>query len=227
MSCCCPAAFNILAAHSAFLHQSVCDRLPNLSYQMLFISQCVTKANGIWPRQLASCISACKQQEGVQDYRLLPAMQIVTSLSWLMVNYPAVCQTTKSHQGACFRLTGEKPYHSVESGARHHFIIGLVIELDDKTVRMDITKGHYVQALAPLHQHVLDVLGFEEGRGPVFNYEDTDAVILHSKLAAVIDTMLSMQRAMPASRLRSCRPPHKPLSNPCQPEQLIRVDQQT
>ena len=47
--------------------------------------------------------------------------------------------------------------------------------------------------------------GFQKGRGPVFNYEDTDAVILHSKLAAaVIDTMLSMQKAMSASRQRSC-----------------------
>ena len=64
----------------------------------------------------------------------------------------------ESYQGACFRLTGEKGYHSVESGARHHFIIGLVIDLDDKTVRMDITKGHYVQALAPLHQYVIDLL---------------------------------------------------------------------
>lgn len=61
----------------------------------------------------------------------------------------------ESYQGACFRLTGQKGYHSVESGARHQFIIGLVIDLDDKTVRMDITKGHYVQALAPLHQYVL------------------------------------------------------------------------
>ncbi len=111
----------------------------------------------------------------------------------------------ESYQGACFRMTGEKGYHSVVSGARHHFIIGLVIDLDDKTVQMEITKGHYFQALAPLHQYVLDALGFEKGRGPVFSYEDTDAVILHSNLAAaVIDTMLSMQKAMSASRLRPC-----------------------
>ena len=131
----------------------------------------------------------------------------------------------EGYQGACFSLTGEKGYHSVESGARHHFIIGLIIDLDDKKVQMEITKGHYIQALAPLHRYVLDgnlhgthhtstcmyirttildALGFEKGRGPVFNYEDTDAVILHSKLAAaVIDTMLSMQKAMSASRLRT------------------------
>ena len=113
-----------------------------------------------------------------------------------------------TNQGACFRLTGEKGYHSVESGATYHFLIGLVIDLYEKTVQMEITKGHYVQALAPLHQHVLDVLdalGFEKGRGPVFNYEDTDAVILHSQLAAaVIDTMLSMQRAMSVSKLKTC-----------------------
>jgi len=107
-------------------------------------------------------------------------------------------------QGACM-MTGEKGYHSVDAGARHHFIIGLVIDLDDKTVQMNITKGHYFIALAPLHQHVLDALGFAEGTGPVFSYEDTDAVILHSKLAAaVIDTLLSMQKAMSATRLRSC-----------------------
>ena len=47
----------------------------------------------------------------------------------------------ESYQGACFRLTGEKGCHSVESGARHHSIIGLVIDLDDKTVQMEITKG--------------------------------------------------------------------------------------
>ncbi len=102
------------------------------------------------------------------------------------------------------KLTGEKGYHSVDSGARYHFIIGLIIDLDDKTVQMEITEGHYFQALAPLHQYVLDALGFEQGRGPVFSFEDTDALILHSKLAAaVIDTVLSMQKAMSASRLRS------------------------
>ena len=106
-------------------------------------------------------------------------------------------------QEACM-MTGEKGYHSVDSGARHHFIIGLVIDLDDKTVQMNITKGHSFIALAPLHQHVLDALGFAEGIGPVFSYQDTDAVILHSKLAAaVIDTLLSMQKAMSATRLRS------------------------
>ena len=48
-----------------------------------------------------------------------------------------------------------------------------------------------------------DALGFAEGIDPVFSYEDTDAIILHSKLAAaVIDTLLSMQKAMSASRLR-------------------------
>ena len=53
--------------------------------------------------------------------------------------------------------------------------------------------------------NILDALGFEKGRGPVFNYEDTDAVILHSKLAAaVIDTMLSVQKAMSASKQISC-----------------------
>ena len=104
---------------------------------------------------------------------------------------------------ACSRSTGEKGYHSVESGARHHFIIGLVIDIDDKTVQMQITKGHHYQALAPLHQYTLDALGFEKGRGPVFNYEDTDAVILHSNLAAaVIDTLLSLQKAMSATKLR-------------------------
>jgi hypothetical protein len=114
-------------------------------------------------------------------------------------------QQQQCHQGASMMLTGEKGYHSVDSGARHHFIIGLVIDLDDKTVQMDITKGHCFMALAPLHQYVLDALGFEEGRGPVFSYEDIDAVILHSKLAAaVIDTLLSMQKAMSAIRLRSC-----------------------
>ena len=103
----------------------------------------------------------------------------------------------ESHQGACFSLTGEKGYCSVESGSRHHFVTGLVIDLDDKTVQMQITKGNYIQALAPLHQYVLDGLGFEKGRSPVFKYEDTDAVILHSKLAAVVmDTVLSMQKAM-------------------------------
>lgn len=71
---------------------------------------------------------------------------------------------------------------------------------------------------------ICTALGFEKGRGPVFNYEDTDAVIFHSKLAAaVIDTMLSMQEAMSASRLRTCWSAHRPLSNPSQPEQVHRI----
>ncbi len=61
----------------------------------------------------------------------------------------------EGYQGACFSLTSEKGYYSVESGARHHFVTGLIIHLDDKTVQMEITKGHHIQALAPLHQYVL------------------------------------------------------------------------
>ena len=64
----------------------------------------------------------------------------------------------ESYQGACFSLTGEKGYCSVESGSRHHFVIGLVLDSDDRTVQMHITKGNYIQALAPLHQYVLDAL---------------------------------------------------------------------
>ena len=61
------------------------------------------------------------------------------------------------HHGArVMGLTGEQGYHSVDSGARYHFIIGLAIDLHDKTVQMNITKGHYYQALTPLHQYVLD-----------------------------------------------------------------------
>ncbi len=116
-------------------------------------------------------------------------------------------------------LSGETGYHSVGSGARHHFIIGLIIHLDDKTVQMNIIKGHCSIALASLHQYVLDALGFEEGRGPVFRYEDIDAVILHSRLAAaVIDTMLKMQKAMPATRLRFSHM----ISSISMPEQMDR-----
>ena len=42
---------------------------------------------------------------------------------------------------------------------------------------------------------------FETGKGPVFSYEDMDAVMLHAKLAAdVIDTLLSSQKAMASIR---------------------------
>jgi len=107
----------------------------------------------------------------------------------------------QSQQGAVGKLTGEKGYKSVESGSRYHFIIGLVIDIGSNTVQMEITKGHHYQALAPLHQYVLDGLGFERGSGPVFSYEDVDAIMLHSKLAAdVIDTLLSLQQAMSSIR---------------------------
>ena len=107
----------------------------------------------------------------------------------------------QSQQGAVGKLTGEKGYKSVESGSRCHFIIGLVIDSGSKTVQMEITKGHHYQALAPLHQYVLDALGFERGSGPVFSYEDVDAIMFHSKLAAgVIDTLLSLQQAMSSIR---------------------------
>ena len=99
------------------------------------------------------------------------------------------------------RLTGEKGYKSVDSGSRYHFIIGLVIDSASKTVQMEIAKGHHYQCLGPLHQYVLDSLGFERGSGPVFSYEDVDAVMHHSKLAAgVIDTLLSLQQAMSSIR---------------------------
>ena len=82
--------------------------------------------------------------------------------------HPAVCQTTRDLSS---RLTGTKGYYSVEAGSRYHFIIGLVIDSEDKTVQMQITEGHHHQALAPLHQYVLDALEFEKGRGPIFNCE--------------------------------------------------------
>ena len=74
----------------------------------------------------------------------------------------------EGYQGACFSLTGEKGYHSVESGARHHFVIGLIIDLEDKTVQTEITKGHHTQAFGSLASVHIG-LGFEKGRGPVFN----------------------------------------------------------
>ncbi len=98
------------------------------------------------------------------------------------------------------KLTGEKGYTSVKPGSRYHFIIGLVIDLGEKTVQMEIT-GHHYQALAPLHQYVLDALRFQTDKGPAFSYEDMDAVMLHAKLAAdVIDTLLSLQQAMASIR---------------------------
>ncbi len=57
----------------------------------------------------------------------------------------------------------------MESGPRYHFIIGLVIIVNDKTVQMNITKGQHHQALAPLHQYVLDAPGCGRGKGPVFS----------------------------------------------------------
>ena len=66
---------------------------------------------------------------------------------------------------------------------------------------MESTKGHHCLALAPLHQYVLAALGFERGTAPVFSYEDMDAIIFHSKLAAdVIDTLLSLQHPMSTIR---------------------------
>lgn len=47
----------------------------------------------------------------------------------------------ENSQGASLLLTDEKGYQSIESGAGHHFIVNLVIDLGDKTVQMDITKG--------------------------------------------------------------------------------------
>ena len=65
---------------------------------------------------------------------------------------------------------------------------------------MEITKGRHNQALAPLHQYV-DALGFERGSGPVFRFEDVEAIMLHSKLTAdVIDTLVSLQHAMSSIR---------------------------
>ena len=80
--------------------------------------------------------------------------------------HPALCQTAAMPSWSwVMGLTGEKGYHSVDSGARYHFIIGLVIDLHDKTVQTNITIGHYYQALAPPHQYVLDALGFQQGQG--------------------------------------------------------------
>ena len=65
-------------------------------------------------------------------------------------------------------LTGEKGYHSVDSGARYHFIKLLVIDLHDKTVQTNIPTGHYHQALASLHRYVLDAVELSTGQGSCF-----------------------------------------------------------
>ena len=69
---------------------------------------------------------------------------------------------------------------------RYHFIIGLVADSGSNTVQMEITKGHHYHALAPVHQYVRNSLGFDRGGGPVFSYEDVDAIMHHSKLAAEV-----------------------------------------
>ena len=67
---------------------------------------------------------------------------------------------------------------------------------------MNITIGHHYQALAPPHQYVLDALGFQQGKGPVFSYEDREVITFHSQLAAhVIDTLLILQKAMSVKKL--------------------------
>ena len=49
----------------------------------------------------------------------------------------------------------------------------------------------------------LDALGFQQGKGPVFSYENKEVVTFHSQLAAhEIDTLLSLQQAMSASKHR-------------------------
>ena len=99
----------------------------------------------------------------------------------------------------CLISPTQKGYHSVDSGARYHFIIGHVIDLHDKTVQTNITIGHHYQALAPPHQYALDALGFQQGKGPVFSRE---VVTFHSQLAAhVIDTLLILQKAMSVKKL--------------------------
>ena len=47
-------------------------------------------------------------------------------------------------------MTGEKRYHSVNSGARHDFIIWLAIDLDDKTVQMNFTNLSLARDIALL-----------------------------------------------------------------------------
>ena len=76
------------------------------------------------------------------------------------------------------------------------------MDLSEETVQMEITTGHHYQALAPLHQYVLNALWFEMGKGHAFSYQDMDAVMLHAKLASdVIDTLLSLQQAMASIRM--------------------------
>lgn len=58
-----------------------------------------------------------------------------TDISDLIQQFVKLKQQER-HQGACVKLTGERGYHSVNSAARHHFIVGLVMDLDDTTVQM-------------------------------------------------------------------------------------------
>ena len=46
------------------------------------------------------------------------------------------------------------------------------MDLSEETVQMEITTGHHYQALAPLHQYVLNALWFEMGKGHAFSYID-------------------------------------------------------
>ena len=98
--------------------------------------------------------------------------------------HPTVCQATVSARSMCEWAEWRDRIPKRRVRAKIYLIIGLVRDFDDKIVRRDTTKGHYHQALAPLHQHVLDASDAERGRCPALGYEDMDAIMLHSKLAA-------------------------------------------
>lgn len=158
------------------------------------------------------CIARIQQALAWLMTKLISFKHWLLRRPWLLdtrnvhfINRDCIQQVVKQQcqPAACLGgLTGEKGFQSVESAPEYHFIIGLVTDCHDRTVQMHITKGHHYQALAPLHQCVLDALGFENGRGPVFSYEDSDAIMMHSQLAAdVIDTLLSLQKAMSSIKL--------------------------
>lgn len=88
-------------------------------------------------------------------------------------------------------MTGEKRVGS-------NFLIGLTVHAEKQTVQLDIIKAYHIRELRPVHQTVLNSLGFPpNGPGLEFSFTNLETVHAYSEITShFCDALLSLEEGL-------------------------------
>lgn len=102
-----------------------------------------------------------------------------------ITRYVSQCSSTDRDGGG---MTGEMRVGS-------DFLIGLIVDVDRKTVQLDIIKAYHLRELRPVHKKLLDSLGFHRnGPGLQFSFDDAQTVHVYAEITSKFcDALLNLE----------------------------------